>query len=487
MTDSSVHDTGFVTSVRGAVIDVSFAGGVLPAINSALVVEWDRPEALVLEVHSHVDPATIRGIALQATAGLARGTNVRATGAPVSVPVGDAVLGRLLDVMGTLRDRGPGLPADTPRRSIHNAPPKLADETSNNAVFETGIKVIDLLAPLAQGGKAAMFGGAGVGKTVLVMELIHAMVQKYQGISVFAGVGERSREGHEMLTAMQGSGVLARTVLVYGQMNEPPGARWRVPLTALTIAEYFRDQKHQNVLLLMDNVFRFVQAGSELSSLLGRLPSRVGYQPTLATEVASLQERIASVASAAVTAIQAVYVPADDFTDPAVTAISSHMDSIIMLSRNLAAQGFYPSIDPLASSSVLLDPLVVGDAHYRVAERVREALARFKELQDIIALLGVEELGTADRQTVGRARRLQRFLSQPFQVTEAFTGIPGRSVALADTLAGCSSILDGETDDWAEGSLYMIGTLDEARQKDQAARHNPKPDENPQAKAEAAA
>jgi F-type H+-transporting ATPase subunit beta len=461
---------GTVVSVRGSVVDVSFGGDVLPPINSALVVEWDRPERLVLEVHSHVDPATVRGIALQATAGLARGTQVRAIGAPISIPVGEAILGRLLDVIGTVRDRGPALPPDTPRRGIHNAAPTLQEETSTTAVFETGIKVIDLLAPLPQGGKAAMFGGAGVGKTVLVMELIHAMVDKYRGISVFAGVGERSREGHELLTEMQGSGVLARTVLVYGQMNEPPGARWRVPLTALTIAEYFRDQKHQNVLLLMDNVFRFVQAGSELSSLLGRLPSRVGYQPTLATEVASLQERIASVAGAAVTAIQAVYVPADDFTDPAVTAISSHMDSIIMLSRRLAAEGFYPAIDPLASSSVLLDPLVVGEEHYGLAERAREALARFKDLQDIIALLGVEELGASDRLIVKRARRLQRFLSQPFAVTEAFTGTPGRRVGRADTLAGCRAILDGETDDWAESSLYMIGTLEEARQKEAAAK-----------------
>jgi F-type H+/Na+-transporting ATPase subunit beta len=286
-----IASVGIVVSVRGAVVDVRFDGQPMPPINTALVVEWGRPDPLVLEVHSHVDPVTVRGIALQATAGLARSTKVRATGAPISVPVGDAVLGRLLDVVGTLRDRGPALPSDTPRRGIHNPPPALEDETSTTAVFETGIKVIDLLAPLAQGGKAAMFGGAGVGKTVLVMELIHAMVEKYKGISVFAGVGERSREGHELLTDMQASGVLARTVLVYGQMNEPPGARWRVPLTALTIAEYFRDQKHQNVLLLMDNVFRFVQAGSELSSLLGRLPSRVGYQPTLATEVASLQER----------------------------------------------------------------------------------------------------------------------------------------------------------------------------------------------------
>ncbi len=465
-----IASTGQVASVRGAVVDVDFDGRALPPINTALVVRWDRPEPLVLEVHSHVTAVTVRGIALQATSGLARGTPVEATGESVKIPVGAAILGRLLDVTGTLRDRGPALPMDTPRRGIHALPPSLQDETSDITIFETGIKVIDLLAPLAQGGKAAMFGGAGVGKTVLVMELIHAMVEKYQGISVFAGVGERSREGHELLTDMQGSGVLARTVLVYGQMNEPPGARWRVPLTALTIAEYFRDQKHQNVLLLMDNVFRFVQAGSELSSLLGRLPSRVGYQPTLATEVAGLQERIASVAGAAVTAIQAVYVPADDFTDPAVTAISSHMDSVIMLSRQLAAEGFYPSVDPLASSSVLLDPLVVGAAHYAIAEEVREALSRFKDLQDIIALLGMDELGASDRLIVKRARRLQRFFSQPFAVTEAFTGLSGRSVKRADTLAGCRAILDGEADDWAESSLYMVGTLDEGRQKEAAAK-----------------
>jgi F-type H+-transporting ATPase subunit beta len=300
---NSVGPTGIVVSVRGAVVDVSFDDQTLPPINTALLVEWDRPEALVLEVHSHIDRMTIRSVALQGTAGLARNTPVRATGTPISVPVGEAILGRLLDVVGTVRDRGPALPPDSPRRGIHNPPPALEHEASTTAVFETGIKVIDLLAPLAQGGKAAMFGGAGVGKTVLVMELIHAMVEKYRGISVFAGIGERSREGHELLTDMQGSGVLARTVLIYGQMNEPPGARWRLPLTALTIAEYFRDQKHQNVLLLMDNVFRFVQAGAEISSLLGRLPSRVGYQPTLASEVAALQERIASVAGAAVTAI----------------------------------------------------------------------------------------------------------------------------------------------------------------------------------------
>ncbi len=461
---------GVVHAVRGAVVDVLFEGAELPPINSALSVEWDRPTPLILEVHSHVDLKTLRAVAFQSTAGLSRGVAVRATGGPVTVPVGDAVLGRLLDVVGHTQDNGPALPEDTPRRAIHALPPLLRTQTNTTDVFETGIKVIDLLTPMAQGGKAAMFGGAGVGKTVLVMELIRAMVEKYRGISVFAGIGERSREGHELLTEMQGSGVLDRTVLVYGQMNEPPGARWRAPLTALAVSEYFRDQKHQNVLLLMDNVFRFVQAGAEVSSLLGRLPSRVGYQPTLATEVARLQERIASVAGAAVTAIQAVYVPADDFTDPAVTTISSHMDCVIVLSRAQAAEGFYPAIDPLASSSMLLDPLVVGTDHYRIAEDARQALARFRELTDIISLLGVEELGAADRLIVKRARRLQRFLTQPFMVTEAFTDTPGASVALADTLSGCRAILDGEADDWAESSLYMVGTLEEARAKEAKAK-----------------
>lgn len=461
---------GVVHAVRGAVVDVVFSHIELPPINSALVVDWELPSPLILEVHSHVDLNTVRAVAFQSTAGLSRGVTVHAIGGPITVPVGEAVLGRLLDVVGETQDNGSALPQDTPRRSIHALPPLLSSQTRTTDVFETGIKVIDLLTPMAQGGKAAMFGGAGVGKTVLVMELIHAMVEKYEGISVFAGVGERSREGHELLTEMQGSGVLERTVLVYGQMNEPPGARWRAPLTALTISEYFRDQKHKNVLLLMDNVFRFVQAGAEVSSLLGRLPSRVGYQPTLATEVAALQERIASVAGAAVTAIQAVYVPADDFTDPAVTTISGHMDCVVVLSRAQAAEGFYPAIDPLASSSMLLDPLVVGVEHYEIAEAVRRALSRFRELTDIISLLGVEELGAEDRLTVKRARRLQRFLTQPFMVTEAFTGTAGQSVSLADTIAGCRSILDGETDDWAEGSFYMVGNLEGARQKEAAAK-----------------
>jgi F-type H+-transporting ATPase subunit beta len=437
-------------------------------MEDALLIAGDSADLLVAEVQSHLDAHTVRAIALQDTAGLARGAPVTAIGGPLTVPVGEAVLGRLLDAMGTVRDRGPPLLDGTPRWPIHRAPPPLAAQTASRAVFETGIKGLDLLCPLARGGKAAMFGGAGVGKTVLVMELIHAMVQRYQGISVFAGIGERSREGHELLADMRESGVLERTVLMFGQMNEPPGARWRVGLSALTVAEYFRDARKQDVLLLMDNVFRFVQAGCEVSGLLGRLPSRVGYQPTLATEVAALQERIASIEGAAITAIEAVYVPADDFTDPAVTAISAHLDSAIVLSRGMAAEGMYPAVDPLASSSVLLDPTVVGANHYAIAERVREAIARYRELQDVIALLGVEELGAEDRRMVARARRLQRFLTQPFQVTEAFTGHSGRSVKLADTLAGCAAILDGETDEWAENSLYLIGDLTEARSREQA-------------------
>jgi F-type H+-transporting ATPase subunit beta len=461
---NAVASTGRVRAIRGAVLDVAFGSGALPAIGEALHID-DAGRRLIVEVQSHLDATTVRTIALQATSGLRRGTVAHPTGGPLTAPVGDAVLGRLLDVSGAVHDHGPPLPPDTPWLPIHRAPPPLAAQTTASTVFETGIKVIDLLVPLAFGSKTAMFGGAGVGKTVLLMELIHAMVERYKGISVFAGIGERSREGHELWQDMEGSGVLGRTALVFGQMNEPPGARWRVGLTALTIAEYFRDVKRQNVLLLMDNVFRFVQAGAEVSGLLGRLPSRVGYQPTLATEVAELQERIASVAGAAITAIEAVYVPADDFTDPAVTTISSHLESNIVLSRAMAAEGMYPAIDPLASTSILLDPLVVGVAHFTLAGRVREAIAHYRELADVIALLGVEELGAADRLMVARARKLLRFLTQPFAVTEAFTGVPGRSVSLADTLAGCRAILDGEADGWAESALYMLGGFDEARQR----------------------
>ncbi|MDW5377925.1 F0F1 ATP synthase subunit beta [Halomonas sp. HP20-15] len=458
---------GWVSAVRGAVVDVAFPHG-LPRINEALAILREDGSALLVEVQAHLDDHHVRSIALANTSGLSRGVRVQGLNGPLSVPVGDLVLGRLLDVTGIPGDAGPALPDDTARRSIHQPPPALAAQHATSERFATGLKVLDLLTPLVQGGKAAMFGGAGVGKTVLVMELIHAMVERYQGISVFAGVGERSREGHEMLLDMRQSGVLPHTVLVYGQMNEPPGARWRVPLTALSIAEYFRDERRKNVLLLMDNVFRFVQAGAEVSGLLGRLPSRVGYQPTLADEVAALQERIVSVEGVAVTAIEAVYVPADDFTDPAVTALASHMDSMVVLSRAMAAQGMYPAIDPIASSSVLLDPLIVGETHFTLATEVRRTIEHYRSLQDVISLLGVEELGSEDRRIVARARRLQRFLTQPFAVTEAFTGMPGRSVAIDDTLAGCQAILDGECDDWQERSLYMVGTLDEARSKEQA-------------------
>jgi len=454
---------GTVVGVAGSVVDVAFDGGGLPPLNSAL--ELDDPR-LVLEVQQHLSADRVRAVAMQSTSGLARGTRVRATGAPIRVPVGDAVLGRIIDVIGEPVDRLAPFPDDTPRWPIHRPAPPMAGQGRAGAVLWTGIKVIDLLAPLALGGKAAMFGGAGVGKTVLIMELIRSSVETYKGISVFAGIGERSREGHELLLELKQSGVLERTCLVFGQMNEPPGARWRVGMTALTVAEYFRDAKGENVLLLMDNVFRFVQAGGEVSGLLGRLPSRVGYQPTLATEIAELEERIASVGNAAVTAIQAVYVPADDFTDPAVAETFSHLDSTIVLSREQAAAGLYPAIDPLASGSVLLDPKVVGEDHYAVAEQVRRTIARYRELQEIIALLGIEELGRADRQVVARARRLMRFLSQPFLVTEAFTGKAGRSVAIADTLAGCRAILDGGCDDWAETSFYMAGGLDEVKERE---------------------
>ncbi|WP_158971591.1 F0F1 ATP synthase subunit beta [Chachezhania sediminis] len=463
-------DGARLVAIRGAVLDIRFPEGALPPINDAVEVELTAGETFVAEIQAHLDDRTARAIALRPTNGLRRGAAVRALGGPVSVPVGDAVLGRLLDITGAIGDRGAPLPADTPRRPIHNAPPPLSAQSGSHEIFRTGIKVVDLLAPLAQGGKAAMFGGAGVGKTVLVMELIHAMVARYEGISVFCGVGERSREGHEMLSDMTGAGVLDRTVLVYGQMNEPPGARWRVPMTALAMSEYFRDEQHRNVLLLMDNVFRFVQAGSEVSGLLGRMASRVGYQPTLATEVAELQERIASRGAAAITAIEAVYVPADDFTDPAVTTIASHVDSTVVLSRAMAADGMYPAVDPIASTSILLDPLVLGEDHVAVANQVRRTIEHYRELQDVISLLGVEELGREDRLAVERARRLQRFLTQPFTVTEAFTGMEGRSVGIEDTLAGCKAILAGEADDWDEGSLYMVGTFEEARAKEEAGR-----------------
>jgi len=460
--------SGQLTAIHGSVVDIRFAEGVLPDINESIAIERDQGTSLIAEVQQHLDSRTVRAVALGNTAGLSRGASARAMGAPIRVPVGDAVLGRLLNAVGEPADRGPGLPAGTPYRPIHASAPALERLGAAQEIFHTGTKVIDLLAPLVKGGKAAMFGGAGVGKTVLIMELIRTTVERHAGISVFAGIGERSREGHELLLELKESGVLARTALVFGQMNEPPGARWRAGLTALTIAEHFRDEKHENVLLLIDNVYRLVQAGGEVSGLLGRLPSRVGYQPTLASEIAELEERIASVAGAAITSIQAVYVPADDFTDPAVAEIFSHLDSSIVLSREMASEAMYPAVDPLASTSALLDPRLVGEAHYRIAQEVRKTIAHYRDLQEIIALLGIEELSAVDRQAVQRARRLMRFLTQPFMVTVAFTGKQGRTVEIADTLAGCRAILDGEADDWAESSLYMIGGLEEARARERA-------------------
>jgi len=462
--------SGRVVAVHGSVIDIAFDRGMLPAINEAVAIEWDLGPPLIAEVQQHLGPAMVRVVALGGTAGLRRGTSAAALGEPIRAPVGEPVLGRLLDAIGDPIDRDPPLPADIECRPIHAPAPALNRQSGTREIFHTGIKVIDLLAPLIAGGKAAMFGGAGVGKTVLIMELIRTTVERHSGISVFAGIGERSREGHELLLELRQSGVLKRTALVFGQMNEPPGARWRAGLTALSIAEHFRDAAHENVLLLIDNVYRLVQAGGEVSGLLGHLPSRVGYQPTLASEIAEFEERIASVAGAAITSIQAVYVPADDFTDPAVAEIFSHLDSSIVLSRGMASEGMYPAVDPLASTSSLLDPRFIGAAHYRTAQDVRKAIAHYRELQEIIALLGIEELSAADRIAVKRARHLMRFLTQPFMVTVAFTGKPGRTVELGATLAGCRAILDGEADEWAEGSLYMVGDLEEARQKEAQAR-----------------
>ncbi|GBD41644.1 ATP synthase subunit beta, sodium ion specific [bacterium HR39] len=452
---------GRVTALAGAVVDVEFPDGVPPLLSACRV---EQPP-LVLEVQQHLSPALARTVALHHTGGLALGSAVVSDGSPLSVPVGPHVLGRMLDVTGTPVDRGPPLPADAERWPIHREPPPLEVAGAGLEPFWTGVKVVDLVAPLVRGGKAGMFGGAGVGKTVLLMEFIRTVVERYGGTSVFAGVGERMREGHELVDELREAGMLEHTALVFGQMNEPPGARWRVALTALTLAEWFRDREGRDVLLLMDNAYRFVQAGMEVSGLLGRLPSRVGYQPTLASEVAELEERIASTGTAAVTSVQAVYVPADDYTDPAVMQIFTHLDAAIVLSRDLAAQGIYPAVDPLASSSVLLDPQVVGERHYRVAEEVRRVLEHYRELQEVIALLGIEELSSEDRRTVFRARRLQQFLTQPFFVTEAFTGLKGVSVPVERTIEGCERILAGEADDLPEQVLYMVGTFDDALAK----------------------
>ncbi len=461
----NIFQEGWVVAARGSVVDVYFETGKLPIINEALDVMWGRSRPLVLEVQQHIDKHTVRAVAMEYTAGISWGDKVVAKGNPIEVTVGDDVLGRIINVLGDPVDRGPPFPLGTPRWPIHRSSPLLAGQKVSRTMFHTGIKVIDLLSPLVQGGKAGMFGGAGVGKTVLIMELIHNMAALHTGTSVFAGVGERSREGHELLLEMKKSGVLDKVALVFGQMNEPPGARWRVGMTAITVAEYFRDNKNRNVLLLMDNIFRFVQAGSEISGALGRLPSRVGYQPTLASEIAELEERIAPAHGAAITSIQAVYVPADDFTDPAVTEIFTHLDSSIVLSRDMAAEGLYPAIDPLRSSSSLLDPLIVGKEHYLVAQEVRKAVEQYRALEDIIAMLGIDELSPDDRCAVYRARRLIRFFTQPFKVTEQFTGRQGCSVNLSDTIDGARRILNGECDDWPEAVFYMVGTLDEARDR----------------------
>jgi len=450
---------GQATAVRGSVVEVEFPDG-LPAVNEALLLR-DGERVVVLEVSRHLDQHSVLAVALSHTEGLARGAAVEPTGRPVEVPVGPETLGRLFDVLGRPLDGRPP-PACARRWPIHRPAPPLAAQRRGLTFLETGIKVVDLLSPLARGGKAGLVGGAGVGKTVLLQELIRTMNHDHGGAAVFAGVGERTREGNDLWMEMQESGVLGNSVLVFGQMNDAPGGRYRAALTALTMAEYFRDVEHKEVLFLIDNIFRYVQAGAEVSGLLGRLPSEVGYQPTLADDLAAVEERIASAGGAAITSVQAVYVPADDLTDPAVAQTFVHLDASIVLSRAQAAQGLYPAVDPLASTSRLLDPARVGERHYAAALRVKETIQRYRQLEDIIAMLGMEELSEEDQRTVRRARRLQRFLTQPLGVTEAFTGRKGRAVRLEQTLAGCEGVLAGKFDAVDENRLYMIGGAEEA-------------------------
>ncbi|HSN82825.1 MAG TPA: F0F1 ATP synthase subunit beta [Polyangiales bacterium] len=448
---------GRIVGVRGNVVDVSFRPPLPPRLRQLNTTKGKR---VVLEVQTHVDPGTVRCIALNAAQRLGRGMLVRDTGTPLEVPVGEALLGRMLDVFGEPVDGKD--PVDTKERwPIHRPLLPLADRATSTDIFETGIKAIDLLAPLERGGKSGMFGGAGVGKTVLINELIHNMAEQYEGVSLFCGIGERMREAEEMYRAMQDSGVLEKATLIYGQMNEPPGARFRVGHAALTVAEYFRDVVKRDVLLLIDNVFRFVQSGTEVSGLMGRVPSRVGYQPTLATELAALEERICSSRTGSITSVQAVYVPADDLTDPSATHIFAHLSASIVLSRKRASQGLYPAIDPLQTDSKMLTPAVVGDRHYHVAQSTRGVLAEYEDLKDIISMLGMEELSREDRATVNKARRLERFLTQPFFTTEQFTGKPGKLVTLEETIDGCERILAGEFDEVGEKSFYMIGSADE--------------------------
>ncbi|MBP3400496.1 MAG: F0F1 ATP synthase subunit beta [Selenomonadales bacterium] len=459
---------GKIVQVVGPVVDIEFQGQELPAIYNAIVIE-DKNEQhdikLTVEVMQHLGDHVVRAVAMSSTDGLRRGMAARDTGAPIKVPVGDGTLGRVFNVLGEAVDNDPAEVKASDYWPIHRPAPTFEEQETTTEIMETGIKVVDLIAPYAQGGKIGLFGGAGVGKTVLIMELIHNIATAHGGYSVFAGVGERTREGNDLWNEMKESGVIDKTALVYGQMNEPPGARMRVGLTGLTMAEYFRDVAGQDVLLFIDNIFRFIQAGSEVSALLGRMPSAVGYQPTLANDVGALQERITSTKKGSITSVQAVYVPADDLTDPAPAATFAHLDATTVLSRKIVELGIYPAVDPLDSTSRIMDPNIIGEEHYSVARGVQEILQRYKELQDIIAILGMEELSDEDRLTVDRARKIQRFLSQPFSVAEAFTGMQGKYVPLKDTIRGFKEILEGKHDDLPEAAFYMVGTIEEAVEK----------------------
>jgi len=455
---------GRVERVSGPVIDVVFDSGHLPRINEALEVTIND-KVCVMEVAQHTGLGSVRCVMMGPSEGLARGDEVKAVGHGITVPVGEVTLGRMFNLLGEPIDGKDPVPEDTERWDIHRNPPTFAEQDPSVSVLETGIKVIDLLAPYSRGGKIGLFGGAGVGKTVLIQELIHNVATRHGGYSIFTGVGERSREGNDLWNEMNASGVAAKTAMVFGQMNETPGVRMRVGLSGLTMAEYFRDVAHQDVLLFIDNIFRFVQAGSEVSTLLGRMPSAVGYQPTLAGEMGDLQERITSTKDGSITSVQAVYVPADDLTDPAPATTFTHLDSTTVLSRRVAEQGLYPAVDPLSSSSRILEPDIVGERHYEIARRVQEILQQYSELQDIIAILGMEELSEEDRRVVFRARKIQRFLSQPFHVAEKFTGIPGAYVPLEETLRGFRMIIDGEMDDYPEAAFYNAGTIDDVIEK----------------------
>jgi len=457
---------GNIIQVMGPVVDVEF-DGYLPEINEAIEVTLAdvNQDRLVLEVAAHIGDSRVRTIAMDMTEGLQRGQECTATGGPIKVPVGEAVLGRIFNVIGDPVDEGEAISEDTERWSIHRAAPTFEEQSTKTEMFETGIKVVDLLAPYSKGGKVGLFGGAGVGKTVIIMELIHNVAFKHSGYSVFAGVGERTREGNDLYYEMKDSNVLDKVALCYGQMSEPPGARNRIALTGLTMAEYFRDEKGLDVLMFVDNIFRFAQAGSEMSALLGRIPSAVGYQPTLAREMGALQERITSTAKGSITSVQAVYVPADDLTDPAPASVFAHLDATTVLNRKIAEKGIYPAVDPLDSSSRILSADVLGDEHYGVARGVQSVLQKYKDLQDIIAILGMDELSEEDKLVVARARKIERFLSQPFFVAEVFTGSPGKYVELSDTIAGFKGILDGKYDDIPEMAFYMVGGIDEVLAK----------------------